>query len=159
MDLVLSRYPSAQRMCTFHPRLRATPRFPSGRPSPVRCGRGYGRARASANAAAIVRNILDMPLPAMSPPRSSRCSLTPLRSQAASAVCARDPEIEVGPRPQDQTAVVSVLVYKLYSLGESTKRVPYRLPRYNRLISKYPWPSWRIRYNNPSRRRTSRGSF
>jgi len=33
---------------------------------------------ASAKAAAIVRNSLDMPLPAMSPPRSSRWSLTPL---------------------------------------------------------------------------------
>jgi hypothetical protein len=63
--------------------------------------------------------------------------LTPLRSQAASAVCARDPEIEVGPRPQDQTAVVGILVYKLYSLGEFTKRVPYHLRRYNKLITKY----------------------
>src|SRR5208337_3901700 len=33
---------------------------------------------ASANAAAIVRNSLLIPLPAMSPPRSRRCSLTPL---------------------------------------------------------------------------------
>jgi hypothetical protein len=37
-----------------------------------RSARGCGRARASAKAAAIVRNSFDSPLPEMSPPRSRR---------------------------------------------------------------------------------------
>jgi Flp pilus assembly protein TadD len=43
---------------------------------------GETRSRSAlANGAAIVRNSLDMPLPAMSPPRSSRWSFTPLAPQ------------------------------------------------------------------------------
>jgi len=50
---------------------------PSGRPSLARFARRMRSRSASAKAAAIVRNSFDKPLPAMSPPRSRRWSLTP----------------------------------------------------------------------------------
>jgi hypothetical protein len=45
--------------------------------------------------------------------RSDRALLVPMRSQEASAVCVRDHESRLAPRPQDQTAVVGILVFKL----------------------------------------------